>query len=173
MNSPKRDAAASPPNLIYRWEGDSKHFPDIEDLARRLRFAPAEGRIWLDDRRSILMRNSAFGTLRRELIEAVGFTRARTALKLVGYAEGTRDAELARRVRPEGDLFDAFAVGPQVHALSGFGWLEVRELRTDPGTNEFYGEFLLHDSIEADAHLGTLGMSAESVCWTAVGYGSG
>jgi DNA-binding NtrC family response regulator len=173
MNSPKRNAGVNPPNLIYRWEGDSKHFPDIEDLARRLRFAPAEGRIWLDDRRSILMRNSAFGTLRRELIEAVGFTRARTALKLVGYAEGTRDAELARRVRPEGDLFDAFAVGPQVHALSGFGWLEVRELRTDPGTNEFYGEFLLHDSIEADAHLGTLGMSAESVCWTAVGYGSG
>ena len=173
MNSPRRDAPASPPKLVYRWEGDTKHFPDIEDLAGRLRFAPAEGRIWFDDRRSILMRNSAFGTLRRELIEAVGFTRARTALKLVGYAEGTRDAELARRVRPEGDLFDAFAVGPQVHALSGFGWLEVLELRTDPSTNEFYGEFLLHDSIEADAHLGTLGMSAESVCWTAVGYGSG
>ena len=68
MNSPKRNAGVNPPNLIYRWEGDSKHFPDIEDLARRLRFAPAEGRIWLDDRRSILMRNSAFGTLRREQI---------------------------------------------------------------------------------------------------------
>ncbi len=173
MSSPARDGGGNLPKLIYRWEGDSKHFPDIEDLAGRLRFAPAEGRIWLDDRRSILMRDSAFGSLRRELIETGGFTRARTALKLVGYAEGTRDAELARRVRTEGDLFDAFAVGPQVHALSGFGWLEVLELQTDANTNEFYGEFLLHDSIEADAHLGTLGVSAEPVCWTAVGYGSG
>ncbi|MFZ5492266.1 MAG: sigma 54-interacting transcriptional regulator [Pseudomonadota bacterium] len=173
MTTPARERSANPPNLLYRWEGDNKHFPDIEDLAGRLRFAPAEGRIWLDDRRSILMRDSAFGSLRRELIEAVGFTRARTSLKMVGYAEGTRDAELARRVRPEGDLFDAFAVGPQVHALSGFGWLEVLELRTDPATNEFYGEFLLHDSIEADAHLGALGVAAEPVCWTAVGYGSG
>lgn len=170
MNSPQNGA---PGNLFYRWEGDHKHFPDIEDLARRLRFAPAEGRIWLSDRRAILMRNSAFGSLRRELLEAVGFTRARTVLKRVGYAEGTRDAELARRVRPQGDLFDAFAVGPQVHALSGFGWLEVRELRSDLPANEFYGEFLLHDSIEADVHLNTLGVAAEPVCWTAVGYGSG
>ena len=170
MNSPQNGA---PGNLFYRWEGDHKHFPDIEDLARRLRFAPAEGRIWLDDRRSILMRNSAFGSLRRELLEAVGFTRARTVLKRVGYAEGTRDAELARRVRPQGNLFDAFAVGPQVHALSGFGWLEVLELRSDLPANAFYGEFLLHDSIEADAHMNTLGVSAEPVCWTAVGYGSG
>ncbi|ANX05585.1 hypothetical protein PG2T_09945 [Immundisolibacter cernigliae] len=145
----------------------------MEDLARRLRFAPAEGRIWLDDQRSILMRDSAFGTLRRELIESIGFTRARTVLKRVGYAEGTRDAALARRVRPEGDLFDAFAVGPQVHALSGFGWLEVQELRVDPVTNAFYGAFLLRDSIEADTHVNTLGVSAEAVCWTAVGYGSG
>ena len=44
MDAPARDGGISPPNLVYRWEGDSKHFPDIEDLAGRLRFAPAEGR---------------------------------------------------------------------------------------------------------------------------------
>jgi DNA-binding NtrC family response regulator/predicted hydrocarbon binding protein len=173
MSKPASDLAPGSASLVYQWEGDTKHFPDIEDLARRLRFAPAEGRIWLDDQRSILMRDSAFGSLRRELIESIGFTRARTVLKRVGYAEGTRDAALARRVRPEGDLFDAFAVGPQVHALSGFGWLEVQELRVDPVTNAFYGAFLLRDSIEADTHVNTLGVSAEPVCWTAVGYGSG
>ena len=173
MNKPASDLPPGSASLVYQWQGDTKHFPDIEDLARRLRFAPAEGRIWLDDQRSILMRDSAFGSLRRELIESIGFTRARTVLKRVGYAEGTRDAALARRVRPEGDLFDAFAVGPQVYALSGFGWLEVQELRVDPVTNAFYGAFLLRDSIEADTHVNTLGLSAEAVCWTAVGYGSG
>ena len=173
MNKPDRNPASIPASLTYQWEGDSQHFPDIKDLAGRLRFDPAEGRIWLDDQRSILMRISAFGSLRRELLEAVGFTSARTVLKRVGYAEGTRDAELARRVRPQGHLFDAFAVGPQVYALSGFGWLEVLELRTDAATNAFYGEFLLRDSVEADVHLQTMGMSAEAVCWTAVGYGSG
>ncbi len=173
MNKPESDLPAGSASLVYQWKGDTKHFPDIEDLAGRLRFAPAEGRIWLDDQRSILMRDSAFGTLRRELIESIGFTRARAVLKRVGYAEGTRDAALARRVRPQGDLFDAFAVGPQVYALSGFGWLEVQELRVDPVTNAFYGAFLLRDSIEADTHVNTLGLSAEAVCWTAVGYGSG
>ncbi|HEY0675714.1 MAG TPA: XylR N-terminal domain-containing protein, partial [Immundisolibacter sp.] len=98
MSKPVSDLAPSSASLVYQWEGDTKHFPDIEDLARRLRFAPAEGRIWLDDQRSILMRDSAFGSLRRELIESIGFTRARTVLKRVGYAEGTRDAALARRV---------------------------------------------------------------------------
>jgi DNA-binding NtrC family response regulator len=175
MNTPDVGSppAASSPNLTYQWQGDTRGFPDIEDLVGRLRFTPSEGRIWLDDQRSILMRGSAFGSLRRELLEAVGFTRARTVLKRVGYAEGTRDANLARRVRPEGKLFDAFAVGPQVHALSGFGWLEVIVLRFDPGADGFYGEFLLRDSVEADAHLQTMGVSAEAVCWTAVGYGSG
>jgi len=173
MNKPEREPVSIPASLTYQWEGDSQHFPDIKDLAGRLRFDPAEGRIWLDEQRSILMRGSAFGSLRRELIEAAGFTRARSVLKRVGYAEGTRDAELARRVRPGGKFFDAFAVGPQVYALSGFGWLEVLELRVDPATNAFYGEFLLRDSVEADAHLQTIGVSAEAVCWTAVGYGSG
>ncbi|WP_372694052.1 sigma 54-interacting transcriptional regulator [Immundisolibacter sp.] len=165
--------SASSANLTYLWQGDTRGFPDVEDLVGRLRFAPSEGRIWLDDQRSILMRGSAFGSLRRELLESIGFTRARAVLKRVGYAEGTRDADLARRVRPEGNMFDAFAVGPQVHALSGFGWLEVVELRFDPATDGFYGEFLLRDSVEADAHLKTLGVSAEAVCWTAIGYGSG
>ena len=124
MNTPHVESSpsGSSANLTYQWQGDTRGFPDVEDLVGRLRFAPSEGRIWLDDQRSILMRGSAFGSLRRELLEAVGFTRARTVLKRVGYAEGTRDANLARRVRPEGNLFDAFAVGPQVHALSGFGW---------------------------------------------------
>ena len=38
MSSPARGHRTNPPNLTYRWEGDDKHFPDIEDLAGRLRF---------------------------------------------------------------------------------------------------------------------------------------
>ncbi|WP_372717170.1 sigma 54-interacting transcriptional regulator [Immundisolibacter sp.] len=171
--NPKRRLTTAAANLTYQWEGDTNAFPDVKDLVGRLRFSPSEGRIWLDDQRSILMRGTAFGSLRREFIEAVGFTLARTALKRVGYAEGTRDAELARRVQPKGAFIDVFAVGPQVYALSGLGWLQVLELRVEEATNAFYGEFLLRDSVEADTHLQTIGVSAEPVCWTAVGYGSG
>ena len=46
--------------------------PDIHDLAKRLRFAPQQGRIWLDDQRMMLMHVSSLGALRQELIESLG-----------------------------------------------------------------------------------------------------
>ena len=48
---------------------DANRFPDIADLAAQLHFSPAEGRIWLNDQRMLLIHSQALGVLRRELIE--------------------------------------------------------------------------------------------------------
>jgi two-component system, NtrC family, response regulator HydG len=148
-------------------------WPDLGDLTRQLLFTPAEGRIWVHGQRAVLLRARAFAALRRELIERLGFAATREALARIGYDEGTRDAALAREVRPDVRYFDAFAVGPQVHALTGFGWTEVVRLEADPGSGAFLGEFLVHDSAEAAAHLDSFGPASEPACWMQTGYASG
>ena len=154
--------AKPPPNL-----------PDIRDLAEQVRFTPDTGRIWVRDQRGVLLTASVYGALRRELIDRLGPAAARELLSRIGYAEGGRDAEAARRLRPSVSYFDAFAVGPQVHALAGFGWSEVVHLNAEPESGAFTGEFLVHDSLEAATHLDAYGQSPEPVCWMQSGYASG
>jgi two-component system, NtrC family, response regulator HydG len=152
---------------------DHHLFPDVQDLVRTLRFRPDEGRLWFDDQRSLIVRAAMFGNLRRELLSLVGAEKARSLLVRTGYAEGVRDADLARRLRPEGDFFESFAVGPQIHALSGFARVETRVMRADPERGLVFGDFLLHDSVEAETHVAGMGPSAEPVCWLSLGYASG
>ena len=42
--------------------------PDNADLKARLRFAPQEGRIWLDGQRMMMLHVESFGALRAELV---------------------------------------------------------------------------------------------------------
>lgn len=147
--------------------------PDISDLSARLRFAPHEGRIWLDDQRMILLHLSAWGSMRQEMIDTFGTEAARGLLVRAGYQGGARDANLARRVRAGESLYDAFSVGPQLHALEGIVLVEPVQLEMDPERGHFYGEFLWYGSIEADAHVAVYGMGAEPACWLQLGYASG
>ena len=88
--------------------------PDIQDLAKRLRFAPQQGRIWLDDQRMMLMHISSLGSLRQELIESLGKETARGLITRIGYQAGTRDAAMARKVRAGSNTYDDFLAGPQL-----------------------------------------------------------
>src|SRR5204863_5463197 len=103
---------------------DSDRFPDIADLAARLRFSPEEGRIWLDQQRMLLIHSGTMGLLRRELIEQLGPDRVRQLFTRMGYDAGARDANMARKVRPDGNIADIFSVGPQLHCLQGIVLVE-------------------------------------------------
>ncbi|MGK2942224.1 MAG: sigma 54-interacting transcriptional regulator [Immundisolibacter sp.] len=151
----------------------SPSLPDIRDLAEQVRFTPDTGRIWVRDQRGVLLTASVYGALRHELIDRLGSSVVRELLSRIGYAEGGRDAEAARRLRPNVSYFDAFAVGPQVHALAGFGWSQVIHLHAEPESGAFAGEFVVHDSLEASVHVDAYGTSPEPVCWMQTGYASG
>tara|TARA_R110000787_G_scaffold187146_8_gene299083 strand:- start:3193 stop:4932 length:1740 start_codon:yes stop_codon:yes gene_type:complete len=148
-------------------------FPDIGDLTRHLHFSPENGRIWVRDHRGVLLNATAFTAMRKGIIDQIGLAAARNLYSLIGYAEGTRDAEAVRKVRPNASSFDAFAVGLQAHALYGLGWAEVVDMSMNSDTGEFAGDFLVHDSMEASAHLESFGPSLEPTCWMATGYASG
>lgn len=143
------------------------------DLMERLHFAPENGRIWLDDQRMMLVRTSAIGVLRRELIEGLGIERARGLLTRMGYHSGSNDADLARRLRPHASHRDMFNTGPQLHALEGSVQVETVRLDIDIERGEYYGEFLWHGSSESEDHVGIYGIGHEPACWTQVGYACG
>lgn len=142
------------------------------DLMARLRFAPAEGQIWLGDQRMQLIHASAMGVLRRELIESLGIDRARGLLTRMGYNSGVRDAELAKQLRPESDVV-CFVTGPQLHALEGIVQVEPVRLELNKEKGEYYGEYIWHNSSEDEEHVRIYGRGTEPVCWMQIGYASG
>lgn len=154
-------------------QGAVPKLSDLRDIAARLRFAPQDGRIWLDDERAVLLRASVFAALRRELLESLGVDKARALLTRIGYSAGARDASLAISLRGSRELIDVFAVGPQMHALEGFVAVEPIRIDIDVEKGVHYVEQIWHDSMEASAHIEAAGLATESVCWMQIGYASG
>jgi two-component system, NtrC family, response regulator HydG len=150
-----------------------KQLPSYEDLTSRLRFSPELGRIWRDSERCVLLSNSALTSLRSQIVAHLGVSGARQLFWNIGFSEGARCAVEAKRLRPGRGFLEAFAVGPQAHALTGFGWTEIESLDTDSSHGHIQGSFVVHDSIEAAIHLGTDGVSTEPVCWLQTGFASG
>lgn len=120
-----------------------------------------------------MLSNSALAMLRNELVVQLGLVSARRLFWEIGFAEGARCAVEAKHLRPGCSFLDAFAVGPQAHAVTGFGWTEIETLDTDTENGHFEGRFLVHDSIEAGIHLATEGVNTDPVCWLQTGFASG
>ena len=150
-----------------------REFPDFSDLVSRLRFVPQEGRIWLDTHRVMLINVSTLCSLRGELVDTIGVAKARGLLTRMGYSAGSRDAALARKLRPHSTTAEAFLVGPLLRALKGGAVLEPVQVDIDIATGHFLGEFVSVDSFEVDAHTPAYGLAREPICWMTTGYASG
>jgi DNA-binding NtrC family response regulator/predicted hydrocarbon binding protein len=149
------------------------HVPEIHDLANRLRFAPQQGRIWLDDQRMMLMHVASLGALRQELIESLGKETARGLITRIGYQAGASDAEMAKKLRSGFSTYDSFLAGPQLVSLEGIVHCEPVALDIDVGKGRYFGDFHLIDCFEAEAHLTSYGIGDEPACWMLVGYACG
>lgn len=169
----KNQAKAESLQLNFVNQLSDAAYPDIKDLAGRLHFSPVDGRIWLDDSRMILLRTEALGALRQELIESLGIESARGLLTRMGYLAGTKDAALARKVRPNDTLMNMFMVGPQMHGLEGIVRVEPVRMELDSETGHFYCECIWIDSSEDESHVAIYGLGSEPACWMQTGYASG
>ncbi len=180
MNKPKRISLAevsratgamlSRANLE---EWDQKAPPTLRDLTECLHFSPGDGRIWMNNRRMVLLYNAAFGSLRRELIDTLGAERARGILMRTGYLSGVRDAELVREQWPNAEAIQLLAAGTRLHALEGVVKVEALSIDYDAQRGSYSGEFLWHNSSEADEHLASHGLATEPICWMQVGHAIG
>ncbi|MBQ0756347.1 MAG: sigma-54-dependent Fis family transcriptional regulator [Amphritea sp.] len=147
--------------------------PDNQDLLKQIRFENEEGKIWLDEQRMLLIHSSVMGLLRNELIQTMGVERAKGFLMRFGYHTGWRDAELAKKIRPDMTANEMFMVGPQLHAIKGMVKVVPIALEFDEDTDHFYGSFDWYNSHEVETHLANFGNSDVPVCWTLIGYASG
>ena len=147
--------------------------PTLRDLTECLHFSPGDGRIWMNNRRMVLLYNAAFGTLRRQMIDALGIEQARGILMRTGYASGVRDAELVREQWPEAEPIAQLAAGTRMHALEGVVKVEALSINYDARTGSYSGEFLWHNSSEADEHIAAYGLATEPVCWMQIGHAIG
>ncbi|WP_343676542.1 sigma 54-interacting transcriptional regulator [Paraburkholderia heleia] len=146
---------------------------DFSDIAEQLHFNPVEGRIWLQDRRMALLPVEVLGTMRREMMDALGLEGTRRLITRLGYAAGSRDAELAWKVRGHQSQLDIIAAGAQFHALEGFVKAEPVHIEIDNQRGYCYSEFFWNDNCEDEIHIANYGVGHESACWMGIGYTSG
>lgn len=147
--------------------------PKDDDLKRLIHFSARDGRIWLAGQRMLLVHAAALSALRRELMQTVGRDATRRLLLRAGFAAGQADAELARQIRPRADLFEVFAVGPQLHMLEGAVQVTPERFEYDPANGHYLGVYRWDHSWEVDAHMRAFGVQHDPVCWMLLGYASG
>ncbi len=146
----------------------------LASLRSLIRFESSSGLIWLDQSRMVLLHTGALGALRRELLESLGEQRARGLLLRMGFVSGQRDAQLARKLRPNPvDQVESFATGPLLHALEGVVKVSVVKLDIDIQRGRFYGEYVWENSWECESHVRESGYSDDPECWSQIGYASG
>jgi DNA-binding NtrC family response regulator len=121
----------------------------------------------------LLVHAAALGALRRELMATIGAAQTRRVLMRVGFASGERDAALARQVRPDAPLFEAFAVGPQLHMLEGAVQVTPQQFELDIAAGHYFGLYRWDHSWEVQTHVRDFGAQNEPVCWMLLGYASG
>jgi len=143
-----------------------------DDLRSAVHFSES-GQIWLHEHRMLLVHAEAQASLRRELIDTLGMTRAQGLFTRMGYASGVRDAELGRQRAQELTDLDAFMTGPQLHTLEGMVQVSRVKLEMDRLAGRFLGEFVWESSWEGQWHRHYYGIHEEPVCWTQIGYVSG
>ena len=141
-------------------------------LLQQLSLKPERGEIWIGEERAFLLKLPAFAAFRRELIAELGTTAAKRLLHHMGYAAGSSDARLARKLSDD-ESNQAFMAGPRLHELEGVVRVETMRMQVDVKTGHHYVEQLWHGSIEASAHLMHHSQSAEPVCWMQTGHASG
>ncbi|WP_067933273.1 XylR N-terminal domain-containing protein [Alicyclobacillus kakegawensis] len=130
-------------------------------------------KIYLNDKRVILMEADSLGALRRDLIAALGMDRAKAFLLRHGWNHGTNSARTFKSFLPMGKDADWLYAGPQIHEMTGNVRVEVSTLHFNPQTKAYYSEGFWHHSYEAEQHIKHFGVHHEPVCFTLVSFAGG
>ncbi|WP_317930681.1 sigma-54-dependent Fis family transcriptional regulator [Halioxenophilus sp. WMMB6] len=146
---------------------------DHFNLRSSLRFDIDRGHIWLGQNRMFLLHTAAFGELRRSIIDNFGIESAKALFLRMGFISGQQDSALAYKMYEEGDNFDVFKLGPELHAFEGLTKAEVTEADIDWEQGIFYGRAKCQHSAEAEQHVRHYGIGDEVACWAMAGYASG
>jgi PAS domain S-box-containing protein len=133
----------------------------------------SSGRISLGSNRCVMLDTAAFGNMRRELMDNLGWEVTRGLLERVGYQSGRRTANQLKKHYSWPSVEEWLRAGMRLYSLEGMARasLERFELDRARGRLQVTGEWL--DSFEAEQHLQQNGIGGRTVCWSLEGYASG
>lgn len=138
-----------------------------------LHLEPEHGRILLHNKRVLLVNADAMGTLRSDLISALGVERAKGFLTRYGWSCGVHDALDMQNRFPWENEREWLLAAPRLHTLEGIVHVTVEQSQIDKEKGLFAVSGTWRNSYEAEQHVQLLGVQEHPVCWTLVGYASG
>src|SRR5215467_14148573 len=118
------------------------------DIHELLHFFPEGGIITFAGERVLLLDAFALGLLRKELIDMLGITVARSVLTRFGYAHGWRVAETLRKGFPWDNEDEWREAGARLHTIQGLVRAEITHAWG--GGAPARAEAIWHDSYEAE-----------------------
>ena len=140
------------------------------NLRELLTFQPETGRLLMGDERMLIFRTQAFGSLRRLMIDQLGYQTARALLLQFGRMCGEGDFHAIGGGLVWDTPADRAMAGPILHAWEGIVAV-VPDTEIVPGMQKMTGTWM--NSYEADMHLREYGRASEPICFTLQGYAHG
>jgi hypothetical protein len=143
------------------------------DFREKLRFDVETGITTFGENRVVIFDASAIGLLRQDLINEIGFERARKVFLKFGYQNGFADFMQMKLTNRFDDEMELLSSGPVVHTWEGIVRATPLELHFDREAGRFFFTGVWTNSFEAEQHLRYNTAAGEPVCWTLMGYASG
>ena len=147
--------------------------PSVRELLSSVNFNPIKGMIDLSGARIVMQRANVGHLMREALRDLLGEEETRVFLLRQGYLSGRTDARFVQENWPQLGIGDAFTAGTRLHTFTGTVQVETVHNDFDFRRGTFSGEFIWHNSVEAEQIARTGLRTAEPCCWTLVGYASG
>lgn len=123
--------------------------------------------------RMVMLHDAALYQLRKEVQNCQGVKKARGLFKRMGFASGCYDATIALKHRGQLNDMELFEIGPKLHSMEGLVRVEPVRMEIDIDNHHLSGQFLWHNSYEADICIHNEGLNDYSVCWMQLGYAMG
>ena len=146
---------------------------NIEDLLTNLEFDVHAGKIWFGGQRMVLSHAHALWKLREDITMTLGNDIMERLFFRYGYYAGVQDAEISKKLRPEGSWKEVFLSGPQLHAIRGMVKVVPDKMVVDFDNGIFFASFDWYNSFEVAYYKKFNGLSDKPVCFSSLGYASG
>jgi rsbT co-antagonist protein RsbR len=143
------------------------------NLLDDLKLDPDSGVATFRNSRLVIMDSSSLGLLRHNLIEELGWEKARAFFLRLGYSNGFADFKQMKKKYTFDSEMDLLASGPVIHSWEGIVNARPKEIRFDRATGQFHFTGVWTNSYEAEQHLCFSAPASEPVCWSLMGYASG
>jgi hypothetical protein len=143
------------------------------DLSKDLKLNLDTGIARFKENRLVIFDSNSIGVLRQDIINELGFTKAREFFLKFGYQNGYSDFKQMCLNYTFDNEMELLASGPVIHTWEGIVSARLTSIEFDKkkGTIHFTGNWV--NSYEAEQHLCYNDISNEPVCWTLMGYASG